>query len=207
MPYTPEHKQETRARIVEAARQLFNRHGFTEVSIDDIMAAVGLTRGGFYNHFNTKEELYGESLLSFMSRKTPKGSAKSTVDFSQTGPELARQMVVGYISRHHLSEIDEQCPLIALPSDVARAGPVVRETYRNVLEAMAGLFVKNAPETDGLTARQRGLAITATCVGAMVLARTIDDNDLADEFCDAARRAIFASTGWDESDGTSPCRP
>ncbi len=51
MPYAATHKAETRARIVQSARRLFNRHGFTEVSIDEIMSAAGLTRGGFYNHF------------------------------------------------------------------------------------------------------------------------------------------------------------
>ena len=58
MPYTREHKEKTRAKIVDAARRLFNRHGFAGVSIDDIMGEAGLTRGGFYNHFGTKEELY-----------------------------------------------------------------------------------------------------------------------------------------------------
>ena len=59
MPYTQEHKAETRARIVRSALGLFVRHGFEPVSIDAIMAEAGLTRGGFYNHFATKEELYG----------------------------------------------------------------------------------------------------------------------------------------------------
>ena len=54
MPYTAKHKKNTRARIVECARKLFNRRGFVEVSIDEIMAEAGLTRGGFYNHFNNK---------------------------------------------------------------------------------------------------------------------------------------------------------
>jgi AcrR family transcriptional regulator len=64
MPYAPEHKQETRKRIVNSARRLFNRKGFAAVTIDDIMADAGLTRGGFYKHFNTKEELYADAVLS-----------------------------------------------------------------------------------------------------------------------------------------------
>ena len=62
MPYPRGHKAKTRERIVERARLLFNKHGFASVSIDEIMAEVGLTRGGFYNHFSTKEELYGEAI-------------------------------------------------------------------------------------------------------------------------------------------------
>ena len=66
MPYSTEHKQRTRARIVEAARVLFNRHGFEQVSIDQVMKSAGLTRGGFYNHFRNKEELYAEAIASFL---------------------------------------------------------------------------------------------------------------------------------------------
>ena len=67
MPYSANHKRATRARIVEAARILFNRHGFEGVTIDAIMEAVGLTRGGFYNHFRNKEELYGVAVASFLT--------------------------------------------------------------------------------------------------------------------------------------------
>ena len=67
MPYTQEHKSRTRARIVESARLLFNRHGFSGVSIDDIMAEAGLTRGGFYNHFSAKDELYAEVVAGVLA--------------------------------------------------------------------------------------------------------------------------------------------
>lgn len=62
MPYTSSHKANTRDKIVAAARGLFNRHGFEQVSIDRIMAAAGLTRGGFYNHFDSKDQLYSTQL-------------------------------------------------------------------------------------------------------------------------------------------------
>ena len=65
MPYTNEHKIRTRAKIVESARRLFNRHGFEQVSIERIMSDVGLTRGGFYNHFKSKDQLYAEAVASF----------------------------------------------------------------------------------------------------------------------------------------------
>jgi hypothetical protein len=76
MPYAPEHKQETRERIVKCARRLFNRKGFAEVTIDEIMANTGLTRGGFYKHFNAKEELYADAIRQF-----PIGRNKAVVDF------------------------------------------------------------------------------------------------------------------------------
>jgi AcrR family transcriptional regulator len=67
MPYRPEHAAQTRARIVEAARRLFNRRGFEQVTIDQIMAAAGLTRGAFYHHFHSKNELYAAAVASFVT--------------------------------------------------------------------------------------------------------------------------------------------
>ena len=195
MPYTPEHKQKTRARIVESARQLFNHHGFTEVSIDEIMAAAGLTRGGFYNHFKTKEELYAETLVAYA-----KDRESDIAGFSDCGPDVALRVFNMYVSRHHLDDINGHCPLMALPSDAARAGPAVRAAYQRSLEALAAAFEKNLTQENGVSARQQGLAIAATCVGAMVLARTIDDSELADEICESARTlAATAITTASES--------
>ena len=191
MPYTPEHKQQTRARIVECARQLFNRRGFNEVSIDDIMAAAGLTRGGFYNHFKTKGDLYVETLVDFAERREGDAAGRS-----YCGPELARRIFGMYVSRQHLDNLAGQCPLMAVPSDVARAGPAVRAAYQRVLEALASVFESNIGAGIGLPPRQHGLAVAATCVGAMVLARTIDDSEFADDICDAARAFADCALGW-----------
>ena len=183
MPYPPEHKQRVRAEIVKCARRLFNRRGFTAVSIDEIMAAAGLTRGGFYNHFRTKEDLYAETLTAYSAER----QAEAPKEPASCGPDMARQIFELYVSRQHLEDLDTHCPLIALPSDVARAGPTVRAAYQQVLEAMAAMFEASLEPKGGVSTRQQGLALAATCVGAMVLARTIDDADFAEEICDAAR--------------------
>src|ERR1700704_1176038 len=72
MPYTAEHKQATRERILESARRLFNDKGFAEVSIDEVMDKAGLTRGGFYRHFRDKSELYAEAVRWFLCEEAPK---------------------------------------------------------------------------------------------------------------------------------------
>ena len=147
------------------------------------MAAAGLTRGGFYNHFKTKDDLYAETLAAFASER----QAEAPKDLSQCGSELARQLLDRYVSRQHLKDLDGHCPLMALPSDVARAGPAVRAAYQEVLEVMVGIFEGCLGARNGVSARQQGLATAATCVGAMVLARTVDDTALVDEICEAAR--------------------
>ena len=100
---------------------------------------------------------------------------------------MARQVFNHYVSRQHLENLDGQCPLIALPSDTARAGPAVKSAYQTVFELLVSMFEANLEPDNGVSARQQGLAIAATCVGAMVLARTVEDPELADEICEAAR--------------------
>jgi TetR/AcrR family transcriptional repressor of nem operon len=187
MPYAPEHKEQTRARIVECARRMFNRYGFEAVSIDQIMASAGLTRGGFYHHFANKEELYSEAIASYV-RCNP------GMDFAAPARQIALQMVNAYLSRQHLEDVDRHCPMIALPSDVARAGPVVRRTYEMLLSGMVALFERGVDPADG-EARQAALAIATLCIGGMVLARTIEDDDLAAEIREAARRVALELAG------------
>jgi TetR/AcrR family transcriptional regulator, transcriptional repressor for nem operon len=189
MPYAPEHKEQTRARIVECARRMFNRYGFEAVSIDQIMASAGLTRGGFYHHFANKEELYSEAIASYVRcNPTP------ALDAAGCARQVVLQMVNAYLSRHHLENVDQHCPMIALPSDVARAGPAVRRTYEMLLSGLVGLLERGVDPADG-DARQAALAIAALCVGGMVLARTVEDGALATEIRDAARLLAFEVAG------------
>jgi TetR/AcrR family transcriptional regulator, transcriptional repressor for nem operon len=190
VPYAPEHKEQTRARIVECARRMFNRHGFEAVSIDQIMASAGLTRGGFYHHFANKEALYSEAIAGYARCNPGNGN------FAAAAREIALQMVNAYLSRQHLEDVDRHCPMIALPSDVARAGPVVRRTYEMLLGGMLAMFERGVDPADG-DARQAALAIAALCVGGMVLARTIEDDALAAEIREAARLVALEVGGLD----------
>lgn len=189
MPYKPEHKQATRERIIECARVLFNQRGVADVSIDQIMAGAGLTRGGFYNHFQNKEELFAEAVTQFLHGQGAKMREKAGVHTAPSGLVAMQRMIDGYLSISHLGDLDGQCPLIALPSDVARAGAVVKTSYQHLLEAMIGIFEGNLegdPEN-----REKALTIAAICVGGMVLARTLPDKTLANELCDAARESAL----------------
>ncbi len=187
MPYTTEHKQRTRERIVESARELFNREGFVDVSIDQIMGNAGLTRGGFYNHFETKEDLFLEVIEDF-GRCHPAARWEGVeLDFTGEAATVARQMVDAYLSQQHLEDLGHQCPLMALPSDVAQTSPRLRAAYSRSVEQMAGLFEAGVVSRNGHTARERALALVALCVGGMVVARTTNDATLATEVREAAR--------------------
>lgn len=108
MPYTAEHKERTRARIVESARKLFNRHGFEQVSIETIMSEAGLTRGGFYNHFDSKDELYAAAVASFATcNPFRKDVARAPVTDQR---DMARRLVNLYLSDEVLEDIENHCP-------------------------------------------------------------------------------------------------
>jgi TetR/AcrR family transcriptional repressor of nem operon len=185
MPYTAAHKQKTRTRIVECARILFNRHGFDNVTIDMVMAEAKLTRGGFYNHFKSKEELFAAAVSSFLMGRGAQWRAHAGIDPSGPTREAAQQMLAGYLSKEHLGDIDGQCPMIALPSDVARSNPDVQAAYQQLLTAMVSLFESSLPGPR-TAAHQKALVLAALSVGGMVLARTLPNSKLAESVRGAA---------------------
>jgi len=193
MPYSREHKQKTRAKIVESARILFNRYGFQDVTIDMVMENAGLTRGGYYNHFKSKEALFGAAVSSFLMGRGAEWRADAGVDPAKPSPNMARQMIEGYLSSEHLGDLDGQCPMIALPSDIARSNPEVQSSYQELLAAMVSLF-EGGLDGKKTQTRQKALSLAALCVGGMVLARTLPDSALAEEVRLAARQTASEMT-------------
>ena len=185
MPYSAAHKQNTRSRIVECARILFNRHGYDNVTIDMVMADAKLTRGGFYNHFKNKEELFAAAVSSFLMGRGAQWRADQGIDPMRPTRQAARQMLAGYLSKEHLGDLDGQCPMIALPSDIARSSPEVQAAYQQLLVAMVGLFENSLPGPRP-AARKKALVLAALSVGGMVLARTLPNSKLAESVRSAA---------------------
>lgn len=187
MPYPKDHKEKTRARIVEAARRLFNTHGYDRVTLDMVMADAGLTRGGFYAHFRNKEALFAEAVDSFLMGRGAEWRGQAGINPTRRELIMAERMIDAYLSDAHLADLAGQCPMIALSSDVARASTEVRESYQKLLSAMIWLFEVNTCE-EGSAAREKAMAISALCVGGMILARTLPESDLATD----VRRAAHA---------------
>lgn len=197
MPYSKEHKRQVRKHITESARILFNRHGFETVTIDQIMEHAGLTRGGFYNHFSSKEALYKEAVMGFLMQRGQQWRDEAGINMQKLDPNAAINMIKSYLSRDHLQDLDGQCPMIALPSDIARANDEVKAAYQKLLEAMVYLFQTSLagkhddPDQQDMT-RQQALALAATCVGGMVLSRTLPDSRLAEEVQSAAQEMALS---------------
>jgi TetR/AcrR family transcriptional regulator, transcriptional repressor for nem operon len=198
MPYAPEHKQQTRQRIVGAAARLFNRRGFAEVTIGEIMAAAGLTHGGFYRHFGSKEELYAEVVRHFLKKEAPARWEKGPGGPRRPDQTFARFVVDAYLSRDHLEDVDGSCPLVGLSTDVARSASGVKAAYREVVETMVRVFKGHLK---GRAARDQAMVLVSLCVGGMVLARALDDQDLADDFLATAHKHALKTTGWRDRTG------
>ena len=187
MPYSPEHKRDTREKILESARRLFNRKGYSGVSIEEIMSAAGLTRGGFYRHFSGKDELYAAAVRQFLCKKKPAAWQKPRQPSAVT-KRRAQWIVDAYFSREHFDDRNGCCPLIGMASDVQRGGKAVQAAYQEVVEQMVKVFEDDLNEPE---ARGRALALVALCVGGMALARNVGDACLADDLRRAAHAEVL----------------
>src|SRR6266436_1272378 len=201
MPYPAGHRAAVKKNIINSARKLFNRHGFESVSLNQIMAGAGLTHGGFYSYFKSKSDLYAAVLGCFFTDPEWKSCWEGVhVDLSST--DVGRQVVRAYLSRQHFEDVENSCPMVALPTDVARSGVSAKRAFETVLRAMVDVLERSlsAKNRRGHT---RARAIAALCVGGMVLARSMEDRDLADELRDACMGVALALGGWN---GRVPAR-
>ena len=194
MPYPAGHREQVRETIVESARRLFNRSGFENVSVDSIMAHAGLTRGGFYSYFDSKSDLYAEVLGCFFTDPNWR-SRWEGVHVDLASAEAGPQIVRAYLSRQHFDDVENSCPMVALPSDVARSDAKVKAAFETVFKAMVTLLgreVRNPSQGRENVA----LAIAALCIGGMVVARSMNDRGLADRLREAATGAALELGGW-----------
>jgi len=194
MPYPAGHREEVRKRIVESARRLFNRRGFESVSIDSIMAEAGLTRGGFYNYFESKSDLYAETLGCFFTDPNWKSRWKG-VQVNLASDDAGPQIVRAYLSRQHFDDVENSCPMTALPSDVARSDERVKTAFETVFQAMVALLGRNL-KSGNRRREDTAMAIAALCIGGMVVARSMNNRDLADRLREAAKDVALTLGGW-----------
>src|SRR6516165_8001501 len=197
MPYPAGHRVAVRRRIVDSARRLFNRYGFDNVSIGQIMAGASLTHGGFYSYFKSKSDLYAEVLGCFFTDPNWKNCWKGVrVDLSST--DVGIQVVRAYLSRQHFENVENSCPMAALPSYVARSGKEVKRAFETVFKAMVSVLERSLIDTKG-PSHARAQAIAALCVGGMVVARSVVDRAVADELRDACLAMALKLGGWDNA--------
>jgi AcrR family transcriptional regulator len=203
MPYAAGHRVATKKKIVDSARRQFNRHGFENVSIQQIMAGANLTPGGFYTYFKTKSDLYAEVLACFFTDPDWKNCWEGVeVDLSST--DVGAQIIRAYLSRQHFEDVENSCPMVALPTDVARSGKTARNAFEGVFKAMVSALHRSLPQKDSLQ-RPTAQAIAALCIGGMVVARALVNRSLADELRDSCTTVALKLGAWNAK--TKPKMP
>ena len=196
MPYPVTHRVTVKKNIIESARKLFNRHGFENVSIGQIMAGAGLTHGGFYSYFNGKSDLYAEVLGCFFTDPEWKNCWEGVhVDLSSS--DVGPQVVRAYLSRQHYEDVENSCPMVALPTDVARSGTSAKRAFETVFRAMVSVLERSMADKRK-PRKSKAQAIAALCIGGMVVARTMVDRPAADELRRACEAMAMQLGGWDK---------
>jgi TetR/AcrR family transcriptional regulator, transcriptional repressor for nem operon len=201
MPYPVGHRAEVKGKIIQSARRLFNRHGFDNVSIQQIMSGAGLTHGGFYSYFRSKSDLYTKVLGCFFTDPEWKNHWEG-VEVDMASPEAAAQVVKAYLSRQHFEDVENSCPMVALPSDVMRSDRDTKRAFETVFAAMVGVLERSVTE-EQQDRRARAQAVAALCVGGMVVARAIENRVVADELRDACMSIALQLGGWVDTSALS----
>ena len=198
MAYPKGHRDRTRMQIIDSARRLFNRNGFENVSIDAIMADAGLTRGAFYSYFRSKSDLYVEALRCFFTDPNWKNRWRGA-KFNVNSPHMAAQIVRAYLSRQHYDDVENSCPMVALPCDVARSrSPAVKLAFESVFKAMVAALEREIAGRPR-ERREAAMAVAALCIGGMVVARSLSDARFAAGLRDAATEAARSLGGWTQA--------
>lgn len=176
-------KEVTHERIVETAARAIRRSGYDGTSVADIMKEAGLTHGGFYAHFASRDAMLAEAA----DRAGAEAVAMSTRIAAAAPPEQALQALLGaYLSRMHLEGIETGCPVAALGSEMPRQAPEVRRAATRRIKEMIDVIARQSPDWGQPGAHERALVTVATMVGTLVLARAVDDPKLADALRNAA---------------------
>lgn len=180
MRVSREQAAENRKRIVETAARMFREHGFDGVGVDAIMNGAGLTHGGFYGHFRSKDDLAAEAVARALERGVEKQSRYTKLS----------DLVSGYLSERHCADRANGCALGALGADIVRQSEGVRGALTDYVRGQLDCFMSLLRYGTAASRRKRAITTLAGMVGALTLARAVNDPALSEEILATARDAF-----------------
>ncbi|APW40305.1 TetR family transcriptional regulator [Rhodoferax koreense] len=186
MKVSKEQMAENRERILDTAAKLFRERGFDGIGVADLMKAAGFTHGGFYGHFASKEDLMAQS----SARALANGLAYWENLAEQVKDEPLAALQARYLSTKHRDHPGAGCLMAALGAETARQGAPVRQAVTEGVRSMAGLLARLMPGRSKAVRQQKALAAYASMVGALVLARAVDDPALSEEILQATAASL-----------------
>src|SRR5437762_2268915 len=182
MRYSKTHKQETHERIVKTAAKSFRKRGIGGLGLVPLMKETGLTHGGFYAHFKSKDALIGEAIDEAFGQ-----TIERLQRAAQAAPQKTSRRAVldEYISEAHRDDPSIGCVIAALGTETARLKPAIREHFDRNLESMLKMLMDDGKAT---ASRAHAIRTLAMAIGALILSRTVRSKELSSEILDAARR-------------------
>jgi TetR/AcrR family transcriptional repressor of nem operon len=188
MKVTREKAAENRERIIRTAARLFREKGFDGVGVADLMKSAGLTHGGFYGHFVSKSELAATACDSALARSRKRWAAIAEAD----GGEALEKMVRSYLSEAHRDKPGSGCALAALGPDAARQDAAIKRSLTDGLKGLVEILEKVLDGSSEAARHDAALAVMAEMVGAVMLSRMVDDEDMSKAILEAATRDLIA---------------
>jgi TetR/AcrR family transcriptional repressor of nem operon len=184
-------KEATHDRIVDAAARAIRRSGYNGTGVADIMKDAGLTHGGFYAHFPSREAMLAEA--------ADRAGGEAATMLQRLAASLPPQQVLpammeAYLSKEHLEGIETGCAIAALGSEMPRQAPEVRRAATRRIKEMIDLVARQLPDWGQPGAHERALFTVAAMVGTLVLARAVDDPKLSDSLRKAALKQLAPSS-------------
>ena len=180
---------EHRERIVEAAARLFRERGFAGIGVADLMHDVGLTHGGFYGHFASKEDLMTQACQRVVNRSLDEWKRRAD---NASGDPLAA-VIAPYLSAEHRDRPGSGCLLAALGPELSRQPPPVRRVVTEWLAAAIAALANLVPARHQAVRRRKAITTFASMVGALVMARAVDDPILSEEILAAVSASVSAA--------------
>ena len=188
MRYSKDHKQETHAKIVKKAAVRLREKGAHGIGVADLMKEAGLTHGGFYAHFDSREALVIEAFTYAMDRSTERWR-KLAEDIP---PERRLAAIADfYLTRTHRDDPGHGCAVPALGAEIARESPKTRKAFAARVEQMIDMLADQIPDVPRKAARKQAMASLATMMGTLVLARVAGSGEFSDDILGAGREAVL----------------
>jgi TetR/AcrR family transcriptional regulator, transcriptional repressor for nem operon len=176
-------KEASHERIVSVAARAIRRSGYDGTGVADIMKEAGLTHGAFYAHFESREAMLAEAATRACGEA---GSAIASVVANAPPDQALAAMLNAYLSREHVERTEMGCPLAALGSETPRQAPEVRRATTRHIKEQIDLIARQFPDWGRPEAHERALVTLSTMVGALLLARAVDERALSDSICKSA---------------------
>ena len=197
--YSTEHKGRTRARILAASDRLLKERGAQATSIDAVMRDAGLTVGGFYSHFESKDDLERETLLYGLEASMDRllaPLAEITDDRA-----WVRALIHAYLHQVDEPDLARACPLTLLLPEVTRGGPAFQAAFSERTAALLHRVAHRFPSAAGMSPREVAIAVFASCAGAVAFARTIPAPHARERVLNATETMLVAALDLDDRRG------